>query len=479
MQYNKDIKKDTRGMITNLKIFLALLIGIILWFCPLPNGLSANAWHMFAIFSATILLVVTDALPMAPATLFGLSAMVITKTTSYQVAFSGYSHEVVWLVFVAFFIANGFVNTGLAKRIAYLFVKFFGKSSLGLAYGLCFAEACLAPAIPSVTARSGAIIYPIIESLSKNFGSFANDKTSKKIGSYLMLVSFQASTVTSAMFLTAMAGNPMAVKLAQNSGINLNWGNWALYAAVPAICSLILIPIFIYRLNPPELKNTPDAPKIAQKFLDEMGSLSKSEWIMFITFILLLLLWIFGAKFGISAISAALLGFAILVIAKILKWEDILGVRAAFDTFIWFGAFVAMADAMNSTGLTVWFGTNASILMGGFHWTIAALAIIFVYFYVHYFFASSTAHIGALYSPFLITALNLKVPALPMALGLAYASSLYGGLTHYGFGSAPILFGAGFVDLKTWWKIGFFVSILNLLIWICVGSVWWSWLGIN
>lgn len=464
-------------MTTYFKISFAFLVGLIFWICPIPNGLNVNAWHMFAIFSATILLVVTDALAMAPATLFGLSAMVITGTTSYQVAFSGYSHEVVWLVFIAFFIANGFVNTGLAKRIAYLFVKFFGKSSLGLAYGLCFAEACLAPAIPSVTARSGAIIYPIIESLSKNFGSLPNSKTSKKIGCFLMLVAFQASMVTSAMFLTAMAGNPMVVKLAQNSGINLNWGNWALYAIVPAICSLISIPVLIYKLAPPELKDTPDAPKIAQKYLDEMGSLSRNEWIMLATFILLLFLWVIGAKFGISAISAAFLGFAILIITKILKWEELLSVKAAFDTFIWFGAFVAMADAMNSTGLTLWFGNNASFLMSGLHWIIAFFAIVFIYFYIHYFFASSTAHIGALYSPFLITALNLNIPAFPMALALAYASSLYGGLTHYGFGSAPILYGAGFVDLRTWWKIGFFVSILNFAIWICIGGLWWWWLG--
>ena len=173
----------------------------------------------------------------------------------------------------------------------------------------------------------------------------------------------------------------------------------------------------------------------------------------------------------------AFIGFFFLILTGVLSWKDLLGVKSAFDTFIWFGAFIAMAEAMNNLGLTTWFGHQAAFYFGGMHWMSALLLIVLVYFYVHYFFASSTAHIGALYLPFLMVALQMGAPPLIAALILGYASNLFGGLTHYGFGSAPILFGAGFVGLKQWWGIGFCVSVVNLVIWLGIGSLWWSFLG--
>ena len=66
---------------------------------------------------------------------------------------------------------QGFEKTGLGERVATLFVKAFGKSTLGLAYGLAFAEGIIAPAMPSTTARAGGIFMPIMKSLSETSGS--------------------------------------------------------------------------------------------------------------------------------------------------------------------------------------------------------------------------------------------------------------------------------------------------------------------
>lgn len=438
-------------------IFIAGVVGFLIWFCPVPPGLTVNAWHMFAIFMTTIILVVLDAVPMSVATLLALTVMVMTRTTDFRMAFLGYSNEVTWLVFISFFIAQGFVQTGLASRMAFGFVAILGKSTLGLAYGLCLAEGLLAPAIPSATARAGAIIYPVIQSLSDAFEG--------RFGKYLILVAFQTSAVTSAMFMTGMAGNPLAAKLALSAGISIDWGTWLRYALIPGLISLASIPLLIYWLAPPEIKHTPNAVVLARDRLASMGPLSPPEWVMLATFVGLLGLWILGPAWGIQAVTTALLGLTVLILTGVLKWQDLLGVKTAFDTFIWFGAFIAMGDAMNALGLTSWFGELAGSWFGNMHWSGALLLILVVYYYLHYFFASSTAHIGALYLPFLLVAIKVGAPALPAALALGYASNLMGGLTHYGFGSAPILFGAGFVGLKEWWRIGFYVSILNLSIW--------------
>jgi di/tricarboxylate transporter len=84
-----------------------------------------------------------------------LTFTVATKTLPFLTAFAAFRNEVIWLIVVSFFFAKGFEKCGLGERIANLFVKVMGKSTLGLAYGLTLAEGLIAPAMPSTSARAG------------------------------------------------------------------------------------------------------------------------------------------------------------------------------------------------------------------------------------------------------------------------------------------------------------------------------------
>jgi DASS family divalent anion:Na+ symporter len=88
-----------------------------------------------------------------------------------------------------------------------------------------------------------------------------------------------------------------------------------------------------------------------------------------------------------------------------------------------------------------------------------------------------TAHATALYPSFLAAALAAGAPPLIAALALAYFSNLNAGITHYGTGSAPVYFGAGYVKQGTWWKLGFFISLMNLVFWVGIGMLWWKLIG--
>lgn len=87
------------------------------------------------------------------------------------------------------------MKTGLGDRIATYFVKWLGKSTLGLSYGLTISEALIAPAMPSTTARAGGVFLPIIKSLSLSAGSKPGDPSKKKLGSYLVQSQFQVSSL--------------------------------------------------------------------------------------------------------------------------------------------------------------------------------------------------------------------------------------------------------------------------------------------
>lgn len=458
-----------------LTMGFAFLIGLVLWLIPEPEGVSQQGWHLFALFVGTMIAVILKPFPMGVVSIISLTIAVASNVLSFGDAFSGFSNDIVWLVVFAFFVARGFISTGLGSRLAYKVMKLLGKNSLGLGYGLVATDLILAPAIPSVTARVGGIIFPIVKALAEIFTGKSHDP---KMGGFLSLTAYQGSVITSAMFLTAMAGNPLIVELAKNQGIEITWTSWAIAAIVPGLLSLIAVPYVLYLLATPTIRQTPHAKEMASERLAQMGPMKKNEWIMLFTFLLLLFLWIIGPFIGMKATIAAMIGLVILLLTGILKWKDIIEESSAWDTFIWFATLVTLSGFLNKFGLTAWFSHWVVAHVSGFEWIIGFILVALIYFYTHYFFASSVAHIGAMYAPLLIVSVALGTPPELAALTLAFFSNLYGGLTHYGSGPAPILFGTGYVSVLTWWKMGLIASLVNIGIWMVVGGLWWKLLGL-
>lgn len=460
-----------------LLFLLVVLIGVAIWFSPHPNEIDQRAWHLLAIFVATIIGIVLKPLPIGALVIISMSVAAVSKTLSLEETLAGFHNSIAWLVVFAFFISRGFIKTGLGSRIAYYFVSLFGKKSLGLSYGLLFSELILSPAIPSVTARAGGVVYPIAQGLAKSFGSDPALGTERRIGSFLMKVAYQGSTITSAMFLTAMAANPLLAGLTQDAGFSISWGKWALAGLIPGLISLILMPLIVYKLYPPAIKDTPHAAAIARKQLEEMGRLEKKEWFMLGIFALLLFLWVFGGMLHLNATVAAMVGLSFLLLFDVLEWQDVIKEYNAWDTFIWFATLIMMATMLNTLGFTPWLSEKVVGLVGGLHWFWAFLTLALVYFYSHYFFASNTAHVSAMYPAFLLVSIGLGTPPSFAILVFAFLSSLMGCLTHYGSGPAPLFYGSGYIDIKAWWKIGFILSLVHLVVWIGLGSLWWKLLG--
>jgi len=459
------------------KLIIALVLGIIIWAIPVPEGLKPEAWHLFAIFVFTIFGIILKALPMGTMCFAGLSLTLLTGTLSIKgQALSGFSNSTIWLIVIAFFIARGFIKTGLGSRVAYFFIYNFGSKTIGLSYSLALTDLVLAPATPSNTARAGGVIFPILKSMAHNFGSDPENSSRKKIGEYLTLTAFQIDMITSAMFVTSMAANPLIVQFAHSNGVEISWGKWALAAL--GLISIALIPLIVFKLFPPEIKETPDAKKIASEKLKEMGPISTHEWIMIGVFVLLILFWILGATLGIAATTTAIAGLSILLMTGVLTWEDIKSEKGAWDTLIWFGVLVMMADFLNKLGFIPWFSDIIATYVGVLSWTIAFPILLLIYLYSHYMFASATAHVTAMAAAFMAVGISVGVPPMLMALTLGFFSNLMGSTTHYGSGPAPVLFGSGFVELTDWWKLGFLLSVINIFIWMSVGGVWWKILGI-
>ncbi len=471
--------KNKFWKVNKKKIYLAIcvVIGLGIWFSPAPEGLDPKAWKIFALFIYTVAGMILNPIERGVLTLTSLVFVVLTQVATFREAFQGFSDPNVWLITIAFFFARGFVKTGLGMRIAYKILTRVGKSTLGMAYGLVFTDWLLGSAIPSVTARAGAIIYPLATSISKALGSHPNE-SSRKLGAYLIKTLFQCGAVTSAMFLTAMAGNPMVQGLAEKCGVNMTWGTWALAALLPGMCSLIVIPWLLLKIYPPEILESKESVPMAKAKLKEMGPLSRDEWIMIFSFAVMIALWSTASWTGISAALTALTGLSILLLTDVLTWQDVLSEKGAFDTLFWFSSLLALATLLSKYGFMDWFSLHVGGNLSGHYPWVSFLVICGLYYYSHYLFASNIAHITAMYAPFLLLSIGAGVSPVIAAFSLGYISSLYGSLTTYGSGPAPIFFGSGYVTAKDWWKLGFIISLVNIAIWLSVGALWWRVIGL-
>ncbi|GAB4853241.1 cytochrome P450-dit2 [Ancistrocladus abbreviatus] len=466
-----------------LPLVISVSIGLIVRFAiPKPVDVTSQAWQLLAIFLSTIAGLVLSPLPVGAWALLGLTTSIVTKTLPFTTAFSAFTNEVIWLIVISFFFARGFVKTGLGDRIATYFVKCLGKSTLGLSYGLTFSEALIAPAMPSTTARAGGVFLPIINSLSLSAGSKPNDKSARKLGSYLIQSQFQSAGNSSALFLTAAAQNLLCLKLAEELGVKIAspWVSWFKAASLPAIVALLVSPLVLYKIYPPEIKDTPGAPAMATEKLRNMGPVTKSEWVMVGTMLLAVSLWVFGECIGVSSVVAAMLSLSVLLLLGVLDWDDCLSEKSAWDTLAWFAVLVGMAGQLTNLGIVSWM--SGSVAKGlkalNLSWVAAFGLLQAAYFFVHYLFASQTGHVGALYSAFLAMNLASGVPGVLAALALAYNTSLFGALTHYSSGQAAVYYGAGYVDLPDVFKLGFMMALINVIIWAAVGGFWWKILGL-
>ncbi len=454
-----------------------LACGLGIAFFPKPESVTHESWVLLAIFIATIVGSILRPVPAGAIVLLGVAALPVFGALKIEKALQGFAEPVVWLVLSAFFLSRGMVKTGLGRRIALVFIKFLGKKTLGLGYALVLTDWLLASVVPSNGARNGGVILPIARSISETYDSKPGP-SAQKLGAFLMLLLYQCDVIICATFLTGQASNAIIRNFAmENAGIQLTYLGWFVAAIVPSTISLIVIPQIVYRLYPPGIKHTPAAAEMATEELKKLGRITWREIVVLAVFITVVGLWMTADITKLDINLIAVIGVCLLLLTNILTWKDLVTETAAWEVFIWYGGLVMMAKELGNTGITKLFAENTAAYTQGWQWWLALGVLALVYFYSHYAFASITAHVTAMYIPFLIVCISVGAPAGLTVLVLAYISNLNASLTHFGTTSAPIYFGAGYVRQRPWWFIGLLASFANIIIWTGAGLLWWKILG--
>lgn len=470
--------KETANKNFLLKSFICIAVGVILWFGPAPQEVTPQAWHLLAIFIATIIGFILQPLPIGAVAIMSCTALVIFHVLKAEEALAGFSNTTIWLIVSAFMFAEGFIKTGLGKRIAYMLLAKFGSSSLRVAYVMSAADFVIAPFTPSNTARGGGIIYPIVNSICSAIGAEPNGGKNNRTGAFLIFSSYCAVITSACIFLTGASNNALAVSLASTMfNVTITWTNWFLACILPGIILSILTPWLLYKIINPELKSTPKTQELAIEKLEQLGPMSRAEKILCVIFICALLLWATGPIHGIDASFVALLGLSAMLFTHILDWQDILKQKGAWDVLIWMGVLVNMAAFLSKLGLMGYLAKTVSASLANTSWGAMIVILSIIYVYAHYVLASNSAHIMALFGAFATILIAAGAPALGVLIILGTLANSCSFLTHYGCGVTPIFFGANYMSQGRWWKIGFLITSIHIVVWLVIGLPWMKLIG--
>jgi DASS family divalent anion:Na+ symporter len=447
----------------------ALAIGI--WLAPVPAGLTAPAWHLFAVFVAAIASVLIGAFPLLTSTMLAVAAVVLTGTITPAKAFSGFANASVLLVVVAFLVAQAVVKSGLGRRISLFTVSRFGRSPLGLAYSIVLTDAFIAPAFPSNTARGG-VLFPIVLSVAQGSGSRPDDPEGRRLGGYLMFCAMASLAVSSALWMTATSANPIGLQVAREFGLEIGFGKWFLVASVPALTAILVLPWLLARLFPPGVGETPEAPVAARAALTELGPLSRDERITAVAFALMVSGWIFADSLGLNVTSIAFAGLGLLLMTNVLTLDDIAAQGDTLTTFLWLAVLFALSGQLNELGFMGYVGQRLASHLGGLSWPLTYVTLIVLYVAIHYMFVSQSSQVLALMGVFLDVGMRGGVPAPLMAFGLLFASSYFSVITPQGGSQNVIFVGAGYLTQRELYRLGLLMTLFFLAVFLVVGTAW-------
>jgi DASS family divalent anion:Na+ symporter len=450
-------------------------LGLAIWFAPVPEGLDARTWHLVAIFVAAIFSVMIDAVPILTAAVLAIALAVLSGTIDPARAWSGFGNGILLLIVLAFLVARAVVKTGLGVRIGHWVVSRFGGSSLGLCYSLFIVDALIAPAFPSNTARSG-VLFPLAYSLAAASGATPENGARPRLGVFLMFSGMASLALSSALWLTAMAANPLGVAMAQPYGVTISFGSWLLAASVPTLFAMALLPWLLHRITAPEVDATPEAPAAARVALAAMGPMRRDEMIVIAVFLGMVLLWAAGAVLGIDPVAVAFLGFGILLASGTLTLADIAGEGDVLATFLWFAVLFTLSSVLNELGFMSYLGDRLAGSLHGWSWLAAGVAIVSAYVAIHYFFVSQTAHLLALFGVFLDVGVKLGVPATPLAFMLLFATNHFSTITPQASSCNLLFAGSGMLPQAEIYKLGAITTAFNLAVYLLVGGPWLLWL---
>lgn len=290
---------------------------------------TAKNISMLAIFSAAIILWVTEAIPNYLTSLILIISLVLTNVLTEVDAYHQLGHKIMWLNILSFVLASMLVKTKVMKRFALWFIYRFGKNAHSIFFSFIIINIILSAFISATTAKA-TILLPIFMVVAAIYGARGGNNRNN-FGRNLILQNLFQINMGASGFMTGSGANLLAAALIGGAvGSEIFFTDW-LKIAFPMSVTIMLIGWFVGTKFIFPLKNEEKTPQIPggmetlRKELEKMGKISGEEIKAIVIFLTVLGLWVTDRVHGISPTSVAFMGAIVALLPGIgvVKWNDV------------------------------------------------------------------------------------------------------------------------------------------------------------
>jgi len=288
-----------------------------------------NNEFMLAIFVASIILWMTQAIPNYLTSLMLIIGLVLTGVLSEKTAYAQLGHPVMWLNIMSFVLASMLVATGLAKRFALWLILRFGKNASTIFLSFIVINLILSAFISATTAKA-AILLPIFMVVAAIYGA-QGGKDRNNFGRSIVIQNLFNINIGAAAFVTGSGANLLGAALIGGAiSQSVFFADWMM-AMFPVVLGLMLIGYLLamkvfFPLSPQE--RLPQIEGGMERLREEyvkLGRLSKAEIKSAIIFVTILAFWATDSVHGISPTAVAFVGAIVALLPKygIVQWNEV------------------------------------------------------------------------------------------------------------------------------------------------------------
>ena len=335
-------------------LIIGILVPILFSLFPTPEPLSPKAWLALGLLLGAVVMIICNTLRDYQAMLVMCCVMVITKTTTFTVAFAPFGQSSWWMMLGALGIGVAAVECGFMKRVAYLMLKALPSSYRGQALAYIFSGAIISPIMPSSTAK-GVIMAPLAKNTSDAFGFEPHSKPAQG----LFIIMFTGYVSFALTFLSGSAVN-VSVVGGLPADQTVNWMEWFITLLPWGVISTFLMVLVVFKFYAPKGSAAVVSKEKVIAELEKMGPWTTKEKITLTVLLTALACWIFEAQIGVNATIVALLAFVILYASGVVTPDKIKNI--AWEALFFVGAFLCLPNIFREVGINDFI----SVALGGY-----------------------------------------------------------------------------------------------------------------
>ncbi len=456
-------------------IFIGFAIGAILLSIPIPEGLTPIGMRALALVVVAFLFFMTEPIPLPGIALFIAVSEVLLDLAKPSAVAQSFMSDSIFFIMGSLMIATAVVKQNLDKRIALAIVRFTGPKVHRIIPGLVLVSALLSSFIGENTVA--AMMLPVgvalIHFTARDFRKIRNLSIS-----ILLSIAYGAM---SAGIGTPSGGTRNAIMLEywkELFEIDMTYFVWMQYSYPIIFLEIPVIAFILYRTFPPEIKDLSPAIEAVKENVREGGRMTRQDWLTISIFLITVLMWMtISDTIGLGI--AALIGVLLLLVAGVVRWED-LNNNVNWGILLVYGGAISLGVVMKRTGVAEWI--SLSFLRGmaplGIHEGIALLAVISFMTLFLATFVSSGATVGML-GPITLNIASLSGTSVVAAGFVTVISSSFSFLTPVASPACNIMYGSGFLKRSDFLKAGWKLLIVSFILMLLVSEGYWKLLGLS